>query len=76
MNHYTEEPILMEIINLKYFEFNKFLQLVGIRNYDCSQQTCWQHNSQKHPIMRIFKNKKWIWNLQFKHIHTKLSKFM
>jgi hypothetical protein len=40
MNHYTEEPILMEIINLKYFEFNKFLQLVGIRNYDCSQQTC------------------------------------
>jgi hypothetical protein len=60
MNHYREEPIFIEIMNLKHFEFNKFLQLVEIKNYDCSQETCWQHNSQKDPIMYIFKNRKWI----------------
>jgi len=40
MNHYKEEPIFTEIINLKQFEFNKFSKLVGIKNYDCNQQTC------------------------------------
>lgn len=40
MNHYREEPIFIEIMNLKHFEFNKFLQLVEIKNYDCSQETC------------------------------------
>ncbi len=63
MNHYRRELIFIKIMNLKHFEFNKFLQFVGINNYDCSQQTCWQHNSQKYPIMHIFKNRKW--NLKF-----------
>lgn len=63
MNYYKEEPIFIEIMNLKHFQFNKFLQLVGIKNYDCNQQTCWQHNSQKDPIMHIFKNRKW--NLKY-----------
>ncbi len=60
MNHYKEEAIFIKIMNLKHFELNKFPQLVGIKNFDYSQQICWQHNSQKDPIIHIFKNKKGI----------------